>query len=138
MTETVEPPAVPLDRLVRVYMKVRTKAQEVAKEYETQLEALKAQQQEVAMAIKDVLQTMGVKSAKTEYGMAILSTKTRYYAQDWDAMRAFILEHQALDLLEKRIAQNNMSQFLSENPGIAPPGLNSVTEFDVSVRKPSL
>jgi hypothetical protein len=28
-----------------------------------------------------------------------------------------------------------MSQFLEENPGLVPPGLNSFSEFDVSVRK---
>jgi hypothetical protein len=40
-------------------------------------------------------------------------------------------------MLEKRIAQANMKLFLEENPGSIPPGLNSDTEFDISVRKPS-
>ena len=43
----------------------------------------------------------------------------------------------ALDLLEKRIAQTNMATFLEENPGVYPPGLNSVTEYAISVRKPT-
>jgi hypothetical protein len=30
-----------------------------------------------------------------------------------------------------------MAKFLEENPALMPPGLNSDTEFDVSVRKPS-
>jgi len=44
-----------------------------------------------------------------------------------------VLEHQVVDLLENRIAQSNMAQFLEENPGVLPPGLNSVTGFDIRV-----
>jgi len=40
-------------------------------------------------------------------------------------------------LLEKRIAQGNMAKFLEENPGLLPPGLNSNTEYGISVRKPT-
>jgi hypothetical protein len=67
----------------------------------------------------------------------ILATKTRYYTQDWSSFKDFILEHDAVDLLEKRIAQSNMAQFLEQNPGLVPPGLNSDTEYDVTVRRPS-
>jgi hypothetical protein len=48
-----------------------------------------------------------------------------------------MIEHEAIDLLEKRIAQTNMAQFLEENPGVVPPGLNSSSEYDISVRKPT-
>ena len=64
-------------------------------------------------------------------------TKTRYSTQDWDSFKAFLVEHDVLDLLEKRIAQGNMAKFLEDNPGLVPPGLNSTTEYDISVRKPT-
>lgn len=136
MSETTE---VPFERLVKVYLRIREAAQETQREYDTKLELLKSQQSEVALAIKDRLRAMGddVTSVKTALGTVILSKKTRYYAQDWDAMKQFILDHGAVDLLEKRVAQKNMQQFIEDNPGVVPPGLNSVTEFDVSVRKPS-
>ena len=60
-------------------------------------------------------------------------TKTRFNTQDWDSFKNFIIEHQVPDLLEKRIAQGNMATFLEENPGLVPPGLNSITEFDIRV-----
>jgi hypothetical protein len=41
-----------------------------------------------------------------------------------------------VDLLEKRIAQINMANFLEENPNVVPPGLNSSTEYDITVTKP--
>ena len=66
-----------------------------------------------------------------------MSVKTRYSTSDWDSFKKFVVEHDALDLYEKRIAQTNMKQFLEENPGAVPPGLNSSAEYDISVRKPS-
>lgn len=124
---------IPLDRLVRIYTKMRAKLQEL----DAQVEAVKEQQQMVKVEIKDRLRAVGAKSVKTEHGTVSLTEKTRYYTQDWDSFKQFMVQHDALDLLEKRIAQTNMKTFLEENPGLVPPGLNSDTEFDVSIRKPT-
>ena len=137
MTEQAEEDVVPLDKLTRVYLKMRAKIQEVEKEYDTKIEALKAQQQEVKNAMKDQMLKLGGKSFRTEYGTIMLTQKTRYYTQDWDSFKKFIVEHDVVDLLEKRIAQTNMAKFLEENPSLVPPGLNSDSEFEVSVRKPT-
>ena len=124
---------VALDKLVRIYMKMRVSIQDL----DAQIETIKEQQQEVKNEIKDRMRAMGTKSLKTDFGTVSLTEKTRYYTQDWDSFKHFIIEHDAVDLLEKRIAQTNMRTFLEENPALVPPGLNSDTEFDVSVRKPT-
>lgn len=129
--------AVPMDKLARVYRKMQTRIQELTATYETEVEALKLQQEEIKNALKDQMLALGVKSVNTDAGTVILSTKTRYNTQDWDAFKQFVIEHDAVDLLEKRIAQTNMATFLKENPSLMPPGLNSNTEFSISVRKPS-
>lgn len=123
----------PLDRLVRIYMKMRSALQDL----DAQIEAIKEQQQEVKNEIKDRMRALGTKSVKTDFGTVSLTEKTRFYTQDWDSFKQFVIQHDAVDLLEKRIAQTNMRTFLEENPTLVPPGLNSDTEFDVSVRKPS-
>ena len=87
--------------------------------------------------MKDMMKTMGVTSVRTAQGTVVLSVKTRYNTLDWDSFKKFVVEHDAVDLLEKRIAQTNMSQFLEENPGLVPPGLNSHAEFEISVRRPT-
>jgi hypothetical protein len=129
--------AVPLDKLAHIYRKIKDKIEVLTKEYDTQVEALKAQQDEIKFAMKDQMKAMGVKSVQTQFGTVSLVTKTRYTTQDWDSFKRFIVEHEVVDLLEKRIAQSNMASFLEENPTLVPPGLNSTTEFDISVRKPS-
>ena len=129
--------AIPLDKLAQIYRKIREKIDALTKEYDTQVETLKAQQDEIKFALKDQMKAMGVKSVQTTYGTVSLVTKTRYSTQDWDSFKRFVIEHEVVDLLEKRIAQTNMANFLEENPTLVPPGLNSSTEFDISVRKPS-
>ena len=129
--------AIPLDKLAQIYRKIREKIDVLTKEYDTQVETLKAQQDEIKFALKDQMKAMGVKSVQTTYGTVSLVTKTRYSTLDWDSFKRFVIEHEVVDLLEKRIAQTNMANFLEENPTLVPPGLNSSTEFDISVRKPS-
>ena len=124
---------VPVDKLVRIYMKMRTAIQDL----DAQIESIKEQQQAVKNEIKDRMRDTGVKSLRTDHGTVSLMEKTRYYTNDWDSFKKFMVEQDALDLLEKRIAQGNMKLFLEENPGVVPPGLNSDTEFEISVRKPS-
>lgn len=136
MTET-ESETIPLDRLAKIYRKIRTEITTLTQEYDGKVEALKAQQEEIKNAMKDMMKAMGVTSVRTAQGTVVLSVKTRYSTQDWDSFKKFVVEHDAVDLLEKRIAQTNMNQFLEENPGLVPPGLNSSSEYDISVRKPT-
>lgn len=131
-TETI-----PLDKLARVYRKMRDRIQTLTREYETAVEELKAQQEEIKNAMKDQMLAIGSTSIKTPEGTVILSQKTRYYTDDWDSFKQFVVEHDALDLFEKRIHQGNMVTFLEDNPGVVPAGLNSMTQYDVSVRKPT-
>jgi hypothetical protein len=128
---------VPLDKLAKVYRKIKSQIDTLTQEYDTQVEALKAQQDQIKFAMKDTMKTLGVSTVRTEFGTVSLVTKTRYSTQDWDSFKKFILEHEVVDLLEKRIAQTNMANFLEENPGVLPPGLNAMTEYDISVRKPT-
>lgn len=128
---------VPIDRLAKIYRKVRSQITTLTQEYDTKVEELKAVQDEVANAMKDQMKAMGVTSVRTTEGTVVLSVNTRYSTQDWDSFKKFVVEQDAVDLLEKRIAQGNMRQFLEENPGTVPPGLNSSSEYSVSVRKPT-
>jgi len=132
-----ETETIPLEKLVQIYRKIKEKVDTLTQEYDTKLETLKAQQEEIKFALKDMMKTDGVASLRTAHGTVSLITKTKYSTQDWDSFKRFIIEHEAVDLLEKRVAQSNMAQFLAENPGAVPPGLNSITEYEIRITKPS-
>lgn len=141
-----ELPSIPLDKMAGVYIKIRARIAELTKEYDTAVEELKAQQDEIAGVMKDALRSMNVRSVKTVAGTVILTEKTRYFPSDWNEFKQFVKENDAFDLLEKRIAQGNMAKYLAEvaeakeKGGILlpyPSGMQSETEQTVSVRKPS-
>ena len=135
--ESKELANVPMDKLAKVYRRMAARIQELTQGYENEVEEITRQQDTVKIALKDQMLALGVSSVRTDQGTVVLSTKTRYNTQDWDSFKTFVLQHEAVDLLEKRIAQTNMSTFLEENPGLVPPGLNSVSEYAISVRKPT-
>lgn len=118
-----------IDKLVSIHAKIKAKMDSLDK----QLAELEEQRTEVRVAIKDMMKEQNLQTVRTTSGTVSLMTKTRYNTQDWDSFKKFIIEHEVPDLLEKRIAQGNMATFLEENPGVLPPGLNSITEFDIRV-----
>jgi hypothetical protein len=118
-----------IDKLVSIHAKIKAKIEAL----DSQVAALEEQRTEVRLAIKDMMKEQNLQNVKTNSGTVSLMTKTRYNTQDWDSFKKFIIEHEVPDLLEKRIAQGNMATFLEENPGVVPPGLNSITEFDIRV-----
>lgn len=126
---------VALDTLVSVYVKIRDKRAELKKEFEAQDEELAAQLQELSTALLDRCKELGADSIRTPHGTIIRSVKSKYWTGDWDTMYQFIKEHDAFGLLEKRLHQSNMKQFLSENPNVYPAGLNVENEFTVVVRR---
>ena len=127
----------PMDTLAKVYIKIRNKKSELTRAYDAEVAALDAQTDQISSVMKEQLRALDILSAKTAYGTVSLVTKTKYVAQDREAMKQFIIDHQAIDLLEMRIAQLNMKKFLEENPGVVPTGLNILSEITISVRKPT-
>jgi len=61
----------------------------------------------------------------------------RYWTTDWDTLYKFIRENDAPFLLEQRIHNGNMKQFLEENPEAFPAGLQCDRKYAVTVRKPT-
>ena len=135
MSDQVE---VPMDKLARVYRKIRAQIQEMDRAHEAAVAVLKEKQAAVANAMKEEMQRLNLKSVRTVEGTVMLTEKVRYYATDWESFGAFVLEQGNIDLLEHRIAQKNMATYLADNPEAVPPGLNSDTELTVIVRKPSV
>ena len=128
---------IPMDRLAKIYIKIRTNIQQLTQTYDKEIEDLKAQQASVSSAMKEQMKAIGSKSINTEYGTVMMRLQTRYETNDWDSFKQFVISNDAVDLIERRIAQLNMAKFLEDNPGTVPPGLNSKSEYVISVKKPS-
>ena len=124
-----------LDQLTAVYLKIRDTRAENKREFENVDKDLEEQQKMLAEQMLESCKEIGADSIKTPHGTIIRSVKSKYWTGDWDSMYNFIKEHDAFGLLEKRLHQTNMKDFLNENPDVMPMGLNVENEYTVVVRR---
>lgn len=130
-----EAPQVPVEKLVRVYLKMNATLTQIRQDYEAQEKALKDKMATVKSALLQHCKDNNVESVRTTEGLFYRSVKANYWTSDWDSMRKFIIEHKIPELLHERIHQTNMKQFLEENPDLLPPGLNVDSEYTITVRR---
>ena len=123
------------DKLTSVYIKIKDKRSELTAKFKEEDSALSDQLSKVKRALLDYCEEQGVDSVKTSAGMFYRSARTRYWTSDWSSMHEFILENEVPELLDKRVNQNNIKQYLEENPDKIPKGLNVDSEYIVSVRR---
>ena len=125
----------PVDKLTRIYIKIRDAKAKLAADFKVEDDALSEQLSVVKRALLDYCTEHGVESVRTSEGMFYRTTKTRYWTSDWESMHKFILAHELPEFFEKRLNQSAVKQFLEENPESVPPGLNTDVEYVVTVRK---
>ena len=77
-------------------------------------------------------------SIRTGNGTIIKTTKENYVCSDWNNFKQYVLDNQAIELLQQRIHQSNFKEFLgNRNEEGLPPGISSMREFQIVVRKPT-
>ncbi len=126
---------VQVEKLVKVYIKMRDAHIEMKREFEERDAKLQEQMKQVKQALLDYCKDQNVESVKTTEGMFYRNVTKKFWTSDWESMGKFILEHQVPELLEKRLHQGNMKQFLEDHPDLLPPGLNVDSEYTVTVRR---
>ena len=123
------------EKLTSVYIKIKDRRSELTAKFKEEDSALSDQLDKVKKALLEYCEEQGVDSVKTSAGLFYRSARTRYWTSDWSSMHDFILENEVPELLDKRVNQSNMKQYLEENPDQVPKGLNVDSEYIVSVRR---
>ena len=128
-------PVVQVDALVQEYIGLRDAKDEIKREAEAKVQDLQTKMDEISQTLLEHFKDSGIDKAGTPFGTAYRTVKSRYWTNDWDTMYTFIAENNAFELLEKRLHQSNMKQFLEENPDVHPKGLNIDNEYAIVVRR---
>lgn len=134
-TAEVVQPVSNIDKLVEVYIKIRDARDELRSQTEKKEAELNEQLYTIEQEILSVCKQTGADSIKTKHGTAMRTVKSKYWTNDWEKFYDFVFEENAPELLEKRIHQSNMRQFLEENPDSHPAGLNVERTFAITVRR---
>ena len=135
MEPSTEAPQVPTEKLVKAYIKMRDARAVLSAEYEAKDKEIKDQMELIEHTLLDDCKRAGADSIKTGAGTVIRGVKTSYWTSDWEAMHNFIKENDALELLERRVAQRAMGEFLKANPDKMPKGMNVESKYTVTVRR---
>lgn len=123
--------ALNVEQLTRVYVKIRDKRRELAK----QDDELKEQLDTVAQQLLDICKEQGASTIRTEHGTVSRRVTKNFWTSDWASFYQFIKQHDLFSLMQQRINNTNMATFLEENPDLCPPGLNADMTQTVVITK---
>jgi hypothetical protein len=125
--------AVTIDKLVAIHRKMET----AMAEYQAKIDEIEEQRQEVRNTILEIMKEQKLESVRTDHGTVTKGVKDRYWSNDWSALHQYIVEHGAVGLLQQRIHETNMRDWIAAHPNDFPPSLNIDREFGITIRKPS-
>lgn len=119
------------EKLAAVYVKIRDARRKLADEDEK----LKEQLDVVTEQLLNICKEQGAQTIRTPHGTISRRLNKHYWTNDWDSFFKFIKENDAFALMQHRINNSNMAQFLEENPNLHPPGLQADVNQTVVIVK---
>lgn len=119
--------------LADIYIKMR----EQIRELEDKVKKIKEQQAMVSDKMLELCNNQDANTLATTNGTISRRLNSSYWTSDWDSFYNFVKENDAYHLLEKRIHNGNMKEFLADNPDAVPMGLQARNQYVISVRKPT-
>jgi hypothetical protein len=133
----MEEEVIPADKLVAVYRRIRSAIEDLEAEHTKEVQVLRDKLDMVSDKLLKICNDQNLDSLRTAEGTVTRRIKSRYWTTDWSTMYNFIKDNDAPFLLEQRIHNGNMKQFLEENPEQHPAGLKIDNKYAITVRKPS-
>jgi len=126
---------IPVEKIISTFLKIRSAKEQLTREYEAKVSELDENMSILKLKLLEICKDTGVTTLGTGDAVAYRTVKSRYWTSDWSHFYNFLKEEGKLELLEKRIHQTNMKEFLVENPNIRPPGLNIDVEYEITIRR---
>lgn len=125
-----------VEQVVGTYMKFRRKKEALENQVKEDLAEIKAKMTKLESWLMQKADEDGVTSFKTTAGTAFVTTTDYANVADWDAVLTFIKNHEAFDMLEKRVSKTAVRAHMDET-GDVPPGITYGTKVGINVRKPT-
>lgn len=123
------------EKIISAYIKIRDARSALKRKFEEEDAGLKAKQDRLGAELLRVLNDMGVSSIKTSAGLFYKEKDIKPNVSDWDALYRFIRENDAFEALERRVKKKFVMDYMEENDGATPPGVSTITEYSVTVRR---
>jgi hypothetical protein len=126
------------EELVAAYIALRNERAKLKDDYEEADKKLVTDMEKLEKSMLDICNEIGADSIKTTHGTLMRRVNERFYCTDWDNFKNYVLENEAVELLERRIHQGNFKEHMAQIEGQGlPPGVNVMREYGITVRKAS-
>lgn len=124
-----------VEELVAIYVKIRDVIRSKEEQHKEEIAVIQEQLDTISSKLLEVCSTQNTDSMRTAAGTVSRRVQSRYWTNDWESMHNFIVEHKVPFILEKRIHNSNMKEFLSVNPDVLPMGMQMENKYVIQVRK---
>lgn len=131
-------PALDLNRVVQAYTAIKDARTARRHAWEKEDLALEEDQTKLRQVMLHILNNNGAQSIKTENGTAYRKLKLKPSVADWSAFYDWVMQDKdRFEAIEKRIKASFVGDFMEDNDGQLPPGVNAHREYEVAVRRPN-
>ena len=124
-----------MDELSVQYIRLRQKREILKERFTAEDGELEKAMAEIEAQLLDTLNASNSNSMSTNSAVVIRTVRKRYIPSNWAAVYDLIKKHDAYGLLEKRVHNGNMKDFLEEHPDEYPAGMNVDSRYAVTVRR---
>ena len=124
-----------MDELSVQYIKLRQQREVLAQQFKDADAMIEKDMAEIETQLLDTLNASNSNSMSTNSAVVIRTVRKRYMPSNWNAVYELIKKHDAYSLLEKRVHNGNMKDFLEEHPDEYPAGMNVDSRYAVTVRR---
>ena len=124
-----------LDRMAKVYVRIRDERAAKKKIWEAEDLQLKEQLETLNGHFLAVMQTLGVESVRTAHGTAYRSIEIKPTCGDWAAFGNWIIKNEAVEALEKRVKKSFIIEYMETHKNKLPPGISVIREYTVTIRR---
>ena len=127
-----------LPKLVKAFRALREERSNLKSDFEAEDKRLAAKQDKIKEVLLTHCRENDINSVRTDEGTFTRTKKVNYWTNDWEKLYEFILEHQIPDILQRRISQTNLKEWLEDenNKGLLPKGLQADAEYTITIQKP--
>lgn len=124
-----------MDELSVQYIRLRQKREILKERFTAEDGELEKAMAEIEAQLLDTLNASNSNSMSTNSAVIIRTVRKRYMPSNWAAVYELIKKHDAYSLLEKRVHNGNMKDFLEEHPDEYPAGMSVDSRYAVTVRR---
>ncbi len=121
--------------VVSFYVKLRDEKDELDRLHKEKVAKYSAKLEELDAYLLAELSAMGMESVRTDHGTAYVSRKERFNCTSWPELIPWLIQNNQVELLQKRLSETNLKQYIQQNSGALPPAIQSTVVREVNVRR---